>query len=206
MTAEERIMKAIFGEELNGDAYEVKSTKGIEKNMHNEIDNLVRKAYNEGYVKGREAGAKSVKMDEDKLAEIRGEGVLELWNTLNAMVDEKFLKKSEVLPEAYVVDTRKFTDWMLDTLKSCPFELFEADEKCEEKSIEVGDIVLDPSGRKCTVTNTDTHIHVVYEDGKTHKWKKDAKFEQTGERAKIIGYGELGIAEEVDEHIHPCCM
>lgn len=34
---------------------EIKSTKGIEKNMHEEIENLVRKAYNEGFEDGTKA-------------------------------------------------------------------------------------------------------------------------------------------------------
>lgn len=75
----------------------------------------------------------------------------------------------------------------------CPFDLInqaDAEEALREKQekrdvIEVGDIVEDCTGNRCTVTNTDTHIHVVYENGKTHKWDKDAVFLKVG-KAKMM--------------------
>ena len=61
-------------------------------------------------------------------------------------------------------------------------------EECEgeeEKHTElkVGDCVYDKSGNKCVVTNVDTHIHVIYGNGKTHKWKKSDYFQKFGSKA-----------------------
>ena len=44
----------------------------------------------------------------------------------------------------------------------------------------VGDCVIDCSGNRCLITNIDTHIHVLYENGKTHKWKKSDRFIKDG--------------------------
>lgn len=184
MTAEERLLKNIFGEDIRPD--EPTSTKGIEKNMHAEIDNLVRKAYEEG----KKVGYKIGKNDVDE-AGIRGEGVRAAWDALNDLIDKEYGigEDEDGKPIGYEIEhPAEFVALIIDTLKTCPFEIMgnceEEEEEPPERAIEMGDVVLDPSGNKCTVTNADTHIHVIYENGKTHKWKKTEKFTRIGE-AKI---------------------
>ena len=176
---------------------EVKSTKGIEKNMHEEISNIVRKAYLEGYAKGCEECKDTVNNCSWE------KGVMDAWE---AIID--------------------ITMGIADSIVSIDGEPFDSDKKCltalakvlaskdsvhdtrwyveernrglyEEDEVyipEVGDIVLDPSGNNCVVTNTDTHIHVLYMDnGKTHKWSKDTEFTKATDEIKVIGIGRLEV-------------
>lgn len=50
----------------------------------------------------------------------------------------------------------------------------------------IGDYVEDSAGNLCVITNIDSSIHVVYPNGKTHKWKKGAKFTKLGFKAPIM--------------------
>lgn len=52
--------------------------------------------------------------------------------------------------------------------------------------IKAGDYIIDESGRPGLVTNADTAIHVMYDDGKTHKWSKSSALRKTGESGQII--------------------
>lgn len=188
MDAREKLYERIFKSAPSEDAMP-KSTKGIEKNMHAEIENLVRKAYNEGKAEG-------ARLSEDRKAELRGEGVIELYGCLVQLI-------GNIIHDVYPIDDGKgptelqraeMLHKVLDLFDDkCPFDLInqaDAEEALREKqekrdAIEVGDIVEDCTGNRCTVTNTDTHIHVVYENGKTHKWDKDAVFLKVG-KAKMM--------------------
>lgn len=180
-----KVFEALFGE------VDLKSTQGLKKNMKNEIDNLERKAYREGFADGQEDTVAS----EEYKASLRGEGVLAIWNRLNELVDEKYGAYSSDDGEliAYEIDTEDFTNWMMELLGDCPFEVLGLEcEDCHDYEPKVGDIVLDKAGHKCTVTNTDAHIHVIYPNGKTKKWDKTDEFTPTGERAQtVIGCGEI---------------
>ena len=55
-----------------------------------------------------------------------------------------------------------------------------------EQKIKVGDYVRDISDILCIVTNIDTHIHVIYPNGKTHKWPKNSRFTKTGCTAPVF--------------------
>jgi len=81
------------------------------------------------------------------------------------------------------------------------FDIFETHspnefvDKCQKWSelhttkndkIKVGDYVRDCSGTLCVVTNIQSHIHVIYPNGKTHKWKKNSKFTKVGCSAPIM--------------------
>ena len=55
-----------------------------------------------------------------------------------------------------------------------------------EQKLRVGDYVKDCSNNLCVITNIDTSIHVVYPNGKTHKWKKNSRFTRLGYPAPIM--------------------
>lgn len=166
---------------------EVKSTKGIEKNMHEEIDNLVRKAYNEGFVDGKNAV--------DALKGCSWEkGVTDAWecmcNTLNMMGKDKAIKADERAVMRAMAHTFETSDPIGFTKSYVDVRNIEEGEEDEEDELEVGDLVIDPSGNECIVTNIDTHIHVIYTDTlKTHKWKLDTEFKPTG--LKVVGFGRI---------------
>lgn len=167
---------------------EVKSTKGIERNMHEEIDNLVRKAYTEG----RQDGMKEHKaVNECSWAK----GVEDAWGCIIDMLkmlgkDGDIASDDRTVMRA-VAHTLEHTDAVDHTRSYVGIKNLKVDVK-EDKPIEVGDVVLDKSGNECVVTNADTHIHVIYpRNGKTMKWDKRAKFEQTGKR--VLGMGKVEI-------------
>ena len=174
---------------------EVKSTKGIEKNMHEEIDNLVRKAYDEGF----RHGMNSV----DALKGCSWEkGVTDAWecvcNTLNMMGKDKSIKADDRAVMRAMAHTFETSDPIGFTKSYVDVRNIEEDEEdvdyefnySEEDELEVGDLVTDPSGNECIITNIDTHIHVIYTDNlKTHKWKLDTEFKPTG--LKVVGFGRI---------------
>ena len=166
---------------------EVKSTKGIERNMHEEIDNLVRKAYTEG----RQDGMREHKAVNDCSW---AKGVEDAWeciiNLLNSLGKDEDIKPDERAVMRAVAHTLEHTDAVGHTRSYVGVKNLKSDD--EDKPIEVGDVVLDKSGNECVVTNTDTHIHVIYpQNGKTMKWDKRAKFEQTGKR--VLGMGKVEV-------------
>lgn len=166
---------------------EVKSTKGIERNMHEEIDNLVRKAYTEG----RQDGMKEHKAVNDCSW---AKGVEDAWdciiNLLNTLGKDKDIKSDERAVMRAVAHTLEHTDAVDHTRSYVGVKNLKSDD--EDKPIEVGDVVLDKSGNECVVTNTDTHIHVIYpSNGKTMKWDKRAEFKPIGKR--VVGVGRIRI-------------
>lgn len=174
---------------------EVKSTKGIEKNMHEEIENLVRKAYNEGFVDGKNAVNSLNSCSWEK-------GVTDAWecmiNTLNMMGKDNNIKADDRAVMIAMAHTFETSDPIGFTKSYVDIRNIEEDEEdvdyefnyVEEDELEVGDLVIDPSGNECIVTNIDTHIHVIYTDNlKTHKWKLDTEFKPTG--LKIVGFGRI---------------
>lgn len=161
---------------------EVKSTKGIEKNMHEEIDNLVRKAYNEGFVDGKNAVKSLNSCSWEK-------GVTDAWecvcHMLNMMGKDHDIKRDERAVIRAVSHTLETSDPIDFTKSYVEFRNAEEDEE-----IEVGDLVIDPSGNECIITNIGTHIHVIYtENLKTHKWELGTEFKPTG--LQVVGFGKV---------------
>ena len=64
------------------------------------------------------------------------------------------------------------------------YDLYEG--KFPINHLEVGDICYDTIGNKCIVTNVDKSIHVLYPNGKTHKFPKylEEKFKKTNINVK----------------------
>lgn len=167
---------------------EVKSTKGIEQNMCDEIKNLVRKAYTEGRQDGRKEHRAIVDCSWAIGVEDAWECIVNLLNTLGKDDD---IKSDERAVMRAVAHTLEHTDAVDHTRSYVGIKNLKLDVK-EDKPIEVGDVVLDKSGNECVVTNTDTHIHVIYpSNGKTMKWDKRAEFKQTGKR--VLGMGKVEI-------------
>ena len=67
-----------------------------------------------------------------------------------------------------------------------------------EQKIKVGDYVKDCSDHLCIVTNIDSHIHVLYKNGKTHKWSRNTKFKKTGWTAPVF-LEAMKIFQEYEE-------
>lgn len=165
---------------------EVKSTKGIEKNMHSEIENLVRKAYNEG----KEDGLKEAKAMDSCSWE---KGVEDAWgcvtHMLNTLGKDDDIKADERAVMRAVAHTLETSDPLGFTRSYVEVRNLDADD---EDGLEVGDVVLDPADNECVITNMETHIHVIYpKNGKTKKWDKDTKFKPTGKH--IIGVGKVEL-------------
>lgn len=62
----------------------------------------------------------------------------------------------------------------------------------EKHDWKVGDCVYDSSGNFCMITQIGTHIHVLYPNGKTHKWSKGTRFRKAADKhldfAKILKF------------------
>ena len=68
-----------------------------------------------------------------------------------------------------------------------PIEVFrKLSEISEAEAIEVGDEVEDENGLRGIVTNTDTHYHIMYPNGKTWKAPKSYPFKKTGKKGHIL--------------------
>ena len=162
------------------DKHVVMSTRGIEKNMHAEIDVLVRKAYEEGYKIGYSEGR-----DKHGEAEIEawGKGVTDAFEYLEMLASD--LVDLAVDPKA-----ANIYSFIRNTLQSkmvtAVNEVQEHVKRNKPYEPKKGDVVYDKSGNLCCATNTDTHIHVVYENGKTHKWDKTDKFTKASESASLF--------------------
>lgn len=67
-------------------------------------------------------------------------------------------------------------------------------------NLKVGDYVKDCSDRLCVVTNVDTAVHVMYANGKTHKWKKNSRFTKLGYSAPMM-IATLEVLQSLEEKI-----
>ena len=163
-------------------------TKGVRKGINDQLDILERRAYEAGYAKGI---ADTVRSDEAVLLD-----------GAKAMHDA-FITISHYNEQDK--DGMEFADLMSYLLTRCPKDILAIAERirsgefeeAEEKYVPtVGDRVKDCSGRECKITNTDTHVHVLYNDGKTHKWKKSDEFVLVAK-----GNGSIAVvtAEPIDE-------
>ena len=65
-------------------------------------------------------------------------------------------------------------------------EITESPTLCGYKDLSVGEEVQDCSDCIGVITNIDTAIHVLYKNGKTHKWGKNTKFLKTGQHVANI--------------------
>lgn len=58
----------------------------------------------------------------------------------------------------------------------------EKQKQPEKHDWKVGDCVYDSSGNFCMITQIGTHIHVLYPNGKTHKWSKGTRFRKAADK------------------------
>ena len=93
---------------------------------------------------------------------------------------------------------------MYMNIESCnPEEFIDKINKYKEiyeLKLKVGDYVKDCSNRLCVVTNIDTAIHVMYANGKTHKWKKNSRFTKLGYSAPMM-IATLEVLQSLEEKI-----
>ena len=161
-------------------------TQGVKRGINDQLNALERKAYQAGYEDGqKEVRAEAKELTEDRKAELRGEGVCMLADSILSIYEIECRKA-----KLYTHDYRAIAAYEVfrELQDLCPIEFIDkVDEiwekeqaKAEEKSKpyepKVGDTVLDKSGNECKVMNTDTHVHVLYPNGKTHKWDKSDRF------------------------------
>lgn len=164
---------------------EVQSTKGIERNMHSEIENLVRKAYNEGFDDGKKAVTTMDSCSWEK-------GVTDAWDCVTHTLG--LMSKDGDFTE---LEKRVLKAVALILAESRPVEQTRCYVKTkngetDKDELEVGDVVYDPMNNECIITNIGTHIHVLYpKNGKTHKWKLETEFEPTGRH--VIGVGKIEL-------------
>ena len=124
-------------------------------------------------------------------------GVTDAWETivnmLNVLGKDKDISKDERAVMRAVAHTLEHTDAVEHTRNYVEVRnlgINEAEEEDEE--LEVGDVVIDPRGKECVITNTENHIHVIYtKDGKTCIWGNKDGFKSTGKR--IIGVGKVEL-------------
>lgn len=166
---------------------EVKSTKGIEKNMRSEIENLVRKAYEEG-----KADAEKVARAMDKCS--WEQGVKDAWETIidvfTLLGNDGVLKANDRVVIRAMADILKTYDYIDATRRYVDAKNLEEDK--EEYVPKEGDVVLDPIGNECIITNIESHIHVIYiKNRKTHKWELDTEFKPTGKH--VVGIGKIEL-------------
>lgn len=178
---------------------DMKETRGLKSNMHSEIENLERKAYNKGYADGKADAKRDAKtLTEAEESCSWQKGVMDAWeylaDTFENFYEECSLFAMNAMRDLFVdLDPVSYVKAFVEERSKEQLEREEQEEKYEPQT---GDMVTDPSGHECIVLNTDTHIHVVYTNsGKTHKWKKETRFTKVGECniPKIIGVGKILI-------------
>lgn len=173
---------------------DMKETRGLKSNMHSEIENLERKAYNKGYADGKK-DAKTLTEAEESCS--WSKGVMDAWEYLA----DRF---ENVHDECGIFAVSAMRDLFVDLdpvsyVKAFVEERNKGKLQKEEKYVpQENDLVLDPSGNECIVLSSDTHVHVVYPaNRKTHKWSKDTKFTKLGKaivaipKQTVIGVGEI---------------
>ena len=69
-----------------------------------------------------------------------------------------------------------------------------------EQKLKVGDYVKDCSERLCVITNIDTSIHVIYPNGKTHKWKKNSRFTKMGYNSPLM-MSAIEVLQDMEEKV-----
>lgn len=125
-------------------------------------------------------------------------GVTDAWETiinmLNVLGKDEDISKDERAVMRVVAHALEHTDAVEHTRSRVKVRNLGIEEDDEEEELEVGDVVIDPRGKECVITNTETHIHVIcIKDGKTCIWGKKLKdeFKPTGKR--IIGVGKVEL-------------
>ena len=159
----------------------LEKAQGVRKGINEQLDALERKAYKAGYEDGQK---ESRRLSEDEEGKLRGEGACMLAGAIRTVYEKYREEVGAGFYGAYMTVT--------ELLKGCPIEFIglaeeirkeeqakeKAGEEADSKPYEpkVGDTVKDRSGNECKVTNTDTHVHVLYPNGKTKKWDKTDRF------------------------------
>ena len=155
---------------------------GITARFHGEMDGV----WKNGYFHGVEDGKEDVKnklevIDEIKLGEyFKGyhDGLKEAWDAARRI--------REMLNTDWINVFGPQTCDPIDdlTAEDAIIKLKEWDDRAAAPSKTValcaGMEVIDRSGNRCVILNTEKAIHVLYPNGKTHKWKKSDRLEPTG--------------------------
>lgn len=176
---------------------EVRGTKGLKSNMHSEIETLESKAYKAGHRDGyNEARNKARECSWEKGVTDTLAMVRDFLKTLSE--DEDLPFEGKAAATALLGIASKSDEWFVETVREFNEYVNKLASEEDSKSYvpEVGDVILDPAGNECAVTNTDRNIHVIYtENGKTCKWSKDTKFKKVGNKSmvfgKVIGAGTI---------------
>lgn len=151
-------------------------TNKVRKGINDQIDALERKAYQAGLEEGRRERSESVT---DEKSRDRHDYMVEGANALKQALTDLYMFVAEKEPEPHLVITAVMLLEDVENIFDMADRAYETPEAPKSEKAykpEKGDTVKDPSGRECIVTNTDTHIHVMYDDGKTHKWSKAERF------------------------------
>ena len=69
-----------------------------------------------------------------------------------------------------------------------------------EQKLKVGDYVKDCTNNLCVITNIGTYIHVIYPNGKTHKWKKNTRFTKVGYSSPMM-ISALEVLQDIGEKV-----
>lgn len=173
---------------------EVKSTKGIEKNMHSEIENLVHKAYEEGKADGLKEAKATDSCSWEK-------GVTDAWgcviHTLNMLGKDEDIKADERAVMRAIAHTLETSDAIGFTRSYVEMKNLTADDEAD-KSIEVGDVVIDADGKERVVIHI-SKSEFVYainiKDGSDLLVEIPYSLKKTGGKAVIKVFKPLAVGE-----------
>jgi len=172
------------------------------------LEDRERSGYLKGYAKGH-ADGKALLVQKDPQ-----EAAIELLQANGWMIDHdkkmmdmgleaawEAVKRIESLPEDGGLTNEEIADVFDQYVDSFhlyrKFDVHEAIRRLNEfqarrfnkaeigANLQVGDSVYDEAGNVCVITNIGSHVHVIYTNGKTHKWNKRSKFVKTGRCAVI---------------------
>lgn len=124
-------------------------------------------------------------------------GVTDAWETivnmLNVLGKDEDISRDERAVMRAIANALEHTDAVEHTRSRVKVRNLGVNEaEAEDEELEVGDVVIDPRGKECVITNMETHIHVICtKDGKTERWGKDTKFKHTGKH--VIGVGKVEL-------------
>lgn len=173
-----------------------------------------QKAVNEAYQTGFVDGKMDVKNKLEIIDEIKeGEyfkgynaGLLDAWDVAKTLrhpsysgifEDEReeiygYKNSDDVLTNLSALEALKMLREHFDK-KHKQKERNREKNRLDNQNLRVGDFVIDGAGNRCLITNIDTHIHVLYENGKTHKWKMSYRFVKDGSTDALENVFESGV-------------
>lgn len=153
------------------------------------FDNRLRHLFNCAYEAGRGES------QDDHFKKGLCQGIKRAWELLEdiASMDPDLRHKIFGTEEVEVIIKDMTYDEAYARASDYYIHLSEMQKLERSAPIKAGDYVIDESGRPGIVTNADTAIHILYDDGKTHKWNKNARIKRTG------ASGILRVEQDVQE-------